>query len=226
MPLWEQFVKEWPALQSVWMSVVGLVLLALVIGWGVGRFMYGQRIDWLKDQIGSLTERIKLRDDQMGSLQQRVAVAQPDELQELVTDLRERLAAIEPYGLPKQRAAAMLEVLKAGPVGGIAISLEIAAWDALNLFEQLNGIFVEARWPVTAYRGVFGLDDPPDCGVLLIRHRDTNEEVLAVVRRALDAAQLDYEERDFSNQAALTPAVPQISLSSRDRNYQPKARWA
>lgn len=227
LELWTALVIEWPKLQLVMTSVITIGLLSLALGWVVGRFMYSSRIDTQKSQVESLQERVRLRDDQLAVTRADLdaAKARPEKAEEIISDLRERLTALEPYGLSKERAAAMLHVLRSTKAG-VIVSVHVDAPDALHLFQQVCGLLEQARWAVNELKGIIGFDNAPDCGVMLIKNPGSSDDVLAMLRSALNAARLDFIERDLSNAPPGGLTLPQISFSSRDRNYVPLARWS
>jgi hypothetical protein len=215
--LWAAFIASLPVVANAWPTVSGLVIAALVVGWLAGRFMYGQRIEDLKTSAQTLRDRIALKDEQIA------ASASPAEARALIAALEKRLAAIEPYGLASERVAAMLDALKQCK-GGILITQDVSAPDALHLFNQVVGTFQDAGWVVTGRQGVMGVSNPPDCGVTLFVHSEYQDsDILKTIRSALNAAHLDFVERAPGSPEA---TVPHLAFSLRDRNYVPSARWA
>lgn len=213
---WDQIVKEWPLVSAAPLTVATLVIAFAVLGWAVGRFMYGQRIEDLKTSAQTLRDRLVLRDEQIA------ASASPDEARAMIAALENRLAALEPYGIAKERAAAMLEVLRRYKAN-VLITQDVSAPDALHLFKQVAGLFEEAGWTVEARQGILGIHDPPDCGVTLIRDASIKDsDVVRTIREALNIAHLDVVERDPLSSGA---SVPHLAFSSRDRNYVQSEKW-
>jgi hypothetical protein len=214
--LWAAFTASLPQIKDAWPTVSGLVIVALVVGWITGRFMYGQRIEDLKTSAQTLRDRLALRDEQIA------ASASPDEARAMIAALENRLAALEPYGIAKERAAAMLEVLRRYK-GAIFITQDVSGPDALHLFNQVAGLFEQAGWNLERRQGILGIQNPPDCGVTLIRDASLKDsELVQTIRDALNVAHLDVMEREPLPSGA---AVPHLAFSSRDRNYVPAARW-
>jgi hypothetical protein len=225
MSLWDTFAKEWPALQDVWMSVVGLVFLALAAGWGFGRFMYGQRIELLKEQSTTLQERLRLRDDELASARANLeaAKAKPDEAAKIIDDLRLRLESIQPYLISKEGEQRMLATLRQHP-SKVRICVVLGSTDADPLYRQVVACFRAAAWTLIDSGQIWKLTNAPDSGVAILTWDGVPAEDLATIKLALDVAGLDAKVL-LNDPNAVALDHPQIVFSSRDPNYQPAARW-
>lgn len=200
-----------------------IVIVLSVITYFVVRHQFKDRFASEESKTEALEARLKLRDDQLADMGQKMESATPGQADELISELKEQIAALQPYGIASEKVLKMVEVLKKAP-SDICITQDVSAPDALNLFNQISRVFKEAGWTVDRRQGVLGLTDPPDCGVTLIRNSADYDADLPLIRKALDLAGLDFKELDKTAEPT-NLTVPQIAFSSRDPNYVPAARW-
>lgn len=199
-------------------------IILYVIAYLIVRHQFKDRFASEKSKTEAVEGRLKLRDDQLADLRQKMENAPPDQAVSLIEELKGEIAALQPYGLSSKKVEVMINALKQTKAD-ILITQEVTAPDAIHLFEQVCDIFKKADWRVTKTKGTLGFKSPPECGVMLVRRNNPEDEpIIAVLRHALDVAGLDIEERDNTGEPSST-TCPQISFSSRDRNYVPVARW-
>ena len=206
--LWNAITKALPAFKTEWPTVIGLMVAALVLGWIVGRFMYGQRIEDVKTQVDTLKSQIALRDD-------RIALsASPEEARSLIAALEKRLVALEPYKLTQTQAETFRNAIS-GRRMGVRVIRAVTSIRLDGLFEQLKAIFADAGWSVQQWQAM-GLPPAPDHeDIVLAVYPEVSQEALEMVRSALKAADLKFSEIEISDDHTVT--IPVIWLASERR---------
>ena len=216
MPLLDAFGSEFPKLQEAWMSALALMGAALIAGWLVGRFMYGQRIEGLKDELTRSDRRI-------AEYKEKLEGKSPDEAHAQIAALRAEVAELASYGLSSEAQRRLADAL-AGVSGNIKIVRDTDAADADRLYRQVVKIFRAAGFDVTSHT-IWGIKNRPDSGVTLVHWPETDQGLVAKVKNALDVAGLDLRELvspdGWGNETPLT-----IVFSSRDPDWVPAARYS
>lgn len=116
----------------------------------------------------------------------------------------------------KARALTKAQLLKmqaalSGMKTGVMITRDNDAVDADHIYRQFVALFQELGWAV--HGGVaLGFNDPPKCGLLLVRRPNVKVETLDAVRTAIETAGLNYVERETSESPDI--AMPQIAFSA------------
>ncbi|MEO6013381.1 MAG: hypothetical protein ABIQ30_07335 [Devosia sp.] len=232
MDLGKWLQENWAVIAPAIWQFVTFGLFVFGGGWALGRFMYVQTIEFYKSQsaasksqVEALQERLRLRDDQLATTRAdlEAARARPEEADKIVEELRERLAALEPYGLSKEAAQRMVEVLQKRP-SSVRINIVLEATDSDPLYRQVVGCFRAAGWEAFDTGQIWKLTGAPDSGVAVLTWDGIKADDLATVQLALDVAGLDAKLL-VNDPNTVAMAVPQIIFSSRDPNYQPAARW-
>ena len=234
MWVWDQVVKEWPLVSAAPLSIITLIVAFTVLGWIAGRFMYGQTIEGYRSQFAaaeaqteSVQERLRLRDDQLAAARvdlEAARQAEPVQADKIVAELRERLEALAPYGLPKKAEQRMIDFLKEKP-STVRITIVLGATDSDSLYRQVMACFRAAGWTLVDSGQIWKLSGAPDSGVTVLTWDSIPAEDVVTIKSALEIAGLDPQVRLNDPNAAPLP-YPQITFSSRDPNYQAAARWA
>lgn len=213
--LWNTFVASLPTLKDAWPTVIGLMILAALAGFGFSSLL-GSSAHHTKD------ERIKLAEERVGDYKEKLEGKSPDEAQAQIAALRDELAALASYGLSSEGQQRLKGAL-AGASGAINIYKTSDASDADRLYRQAVSAFRAAGWTVKSH-SIMGLQDRPDSGVTLIYWDATDKSGVATVRHALDVAGLNA--RELTNPTGWgTETNLTIVFSSRDPDWVPPARF-
>eukprot|EP01035_Chromulina_nebulosa_P057044 gene57044-78161_t len=88
--VWNAFMASLPALKDAWPTVIGLMLLSAVAGYGVALAL-GSTAHQVKDQ------RLALADERVADYKEKLSGKSPEEAAARIASLEQRLAAVEPY---------------------------------------------------------------------------------------------------------------------------------
>lgn len=156
-------------------------LVTFALGWVVARFMYIERIKFLKD-------RLDYPEDKMGG-------TSPDELRAKIRDLETRLDELRDPRLFTASQLSVLENQLQGTQGSIMIRRDMMETSAVGPHSQMTRLFRKIGWSVRSAM-VLGDDQPPVGGLAIIsRFREVESPLVAQLRRAFDAAGITYEYR-------------------------------
>lgn len=92
--MWGGFVASLPVIGKAWPTVIGLIIVALVVGFAAGRFMFSERIATLKS-------RIEARDEKISDYDQKLEGASPDEARKRIEALELQVKALSPRRPPE-----------------------------------------------------------------------------------------------------------------------------
>jgi hypothetical protein len=160
---------------------------------------------------------------ELDALKAAAAAASPDAAAAKVAALEERLNTLhQPYGLTNSEAKRLLEVLRQHDRSAIFISRDNEASDADFFYNQVTDAFRRAGWIVSGGI-VYGIDDQPECGVTLYDYEGVPADPKDLIKSALRAAGITFQERISVRPSALT--VPQLAFSRRDSRWTPPARY-
>lgn len=196
--LWNYFATSLPVLKDAWVTVVGLMLAASVLGWALGRHSGNER-------LASMQGRLDLANDRIAAFDRKLSGASPDEASKLIESLERRLAAMEPKVLTAAQLAAARSILTSAPAF-VQVTKDAAAGNRHQLNTQLLNLFAETGWSVTGGVAI-GVGNPPRSGIAVM-YTDVGAQSAALIARALEAAGLPFELR----QQALAPHQPPVDV--------------
>jgi hypothetical protein len=209
--LWNAFVAALPQFGDKWPAVFGFMLASAVVGWAVGRFMYGQRIEDLKTSAQTLRDRMALRDEQIA------ASASPDQARALIEALEKRIAAFEPWSLSVEQARHLRLAIE-GRHAGIQIIRDVASPSLEPIQNQLISIFQEAGWAVH-HHATLGVPPAPRTRVTLCFPQTWTDQERDTLRTALRVAGFDFTERE--NEAIGVPdGLPTIWFATAKQDAE------
>jgi hypothetical protein len=193
------------ALPAFVIAVLAATLLATVIvAWAL-RWKWSTLVAHRDARIGSLEERVKMRDDQLNN---KFQTTSPDEARQMMEALRAQVARLTPRRLPKEKRPALLEQLRlppGGPKQRVDIEWEALIFDAEMLAQDLVSLFDTAGWDVGGSREIGG---DPKSGIMLAVINPSNLTPTEIaVRTVLEQSGLTFNlVGDKSN------AVPAIHI--------------
>ena len=183
MELWNILVKEWPTLQGATVSVVTIAIAATVFGWVSGRFMYGQRIEGLKEALGNADRKIAEYKDKLNG-------ATPEEVKARIDTLEAQLHGLKPAELSQTQVEAFRAAIKKAAPGGVTVARIMGGGDTSRIPKQIRTVFTECGWTVSDAM-IVGVPEPSPNGITL--HISPIPEFLPlslVVKDALEAAKI------------------------------------
>lgn len=185
-------------LQTVWALVmqapwafVALAFALLAVGWAAGRFMFGERIETLKERLEAYKEKLG------GST--------PDEVRTIVMALKERM---DDLADPRLFETSRLDTIKSrlgGVTGEIMITRDVSSAETARVQVQTVRFFRQIGWKVTS-QATMSTVNPPACGLILWSRSDKQPllegEWLVM---ALRSAAIEFELREEPSSKNLPP---------------------
>ncbi|MEX3009018.1 hypothetical protein ABVT35_11110 [Hoeflea sp. TYP-13] len=164
--------------------IVGAVII-LVAAYGICRLQFS-------DRIGTLNERIALKDDTIAQYKDNTGADSPDDARRMIAELEKRLEALEPRALSLQEIEILERELSAS-AGFVLLARDMVSADSVKLTSQLERSFRKCKWSLNT-AVVAGLGFHPPTGVL-ITTRIGNELSgdAAVVVRAFNEAGIKFD---------------------------------
>lgn len=192
--------REWPVLSKAPWSVTGIIVASLVLGWVAGRFMFGERIAGLKENVDTLKTKLQ-------------------HLEPRRDKGAEQYPLPPPYGISRSSGERLLGQIIAQK-GAVTITRHISANEAETIHRQVVAVFREAGWDVESHE-VIGSNDTPDCGVIVMVGDTQTDAELDTIHNALRVAGIDYVTELTPN----TLRTPHIVFTKRDPHWVPAAKW-
>lgn len=208
--LWNAFTASLPTLKDAWSTVIGLMILAALVGFGFSSLL-GASAHKAKDQ------RIKLAEDRVADYKDKLEGKSPTEAADRIAQLEEAVALISPPVLAKEQAQLMTKELTKLR-SDVRIDRDVSAASVDRAHRQMISIFGNAGWSVEDDIMLGDAEKPPS-GLRLILRANMDEATVAAIRAALEAGGITYEEVSKPNESNVT--VPQLLFSSP---WEP-ARW-
>lgn len=143
----DQLQKVWPLVRTAPWGFSSIAFALLLAGWVVGRFMFGERIETLKERIESYKEKLD--------------GASPEEARSRIDRLEARIQQLEataPRTLSPEQMEAITEAGRRAR-GRIYITYDSAASDGPALQAQLLQAFRKAGWTASGNFMAGGEDD-------------------------------------------------------------------
>ncbi|MDE2105770.1 MAG: hypothetical protein KGL39_51575 [Patescibacteria group bacterium] len=183
--LWDGFVASLPVIGKAWPTVIGLIIVALVVGFAAGRFMFSERIATLKG-------RIEARDEKISDYDQKLEGASPDEARKRIEALELQVKALSPRRLTEEQKTVMVRSL-AGVRANIGIGKDMAVADASAFTGDLASVFQQAGWGVSlpAFLGMGG--PQPSSGLGFEIDNNNPQQAERAVQTAMAAAGLRFD---------------------------------
>jgi hypothetical protein len=84
----DYIASEWAVIRSAPVTFVAQTIIIFIVVWLLQRWVYGTIINHKDGRIGSLEERVRMRDDQLNNKIQNIP---PEEAQKLIAKLQETI---------------------------------------------------------------------------------------------------------------------------------------
>jgi hypothetical protein len=188
--VWDAFVASLPALKDAWPTVVGLMILAAVVGYGIAAAL-SLRAHGIKDQ------RVALAEGRVADYKDRLEGRTPDQAATQILELRAQISelkSIQPWTLTREQLGAISGAIS-GHATGVRIVRDVGSARLEAAQSQLVGIFEEAGWAVQHWP-TMGKPNEPHENITINASRKANQEALIVIRDAFRAAGIPISEQE------------------------------
>lgn len=209
--IWERAANEGGVVAGAPILFAGSALFLTAIAsfgiWNAIGWSYQAKLDGQLATVGSLNDRLKLKDDQIADYKEKLNGATPDEAKKRIEALEIQLKALSPRRLSEKDKRIIIDAVK-GTRGIISITQDMAAPDAKGMSADLAYAFQSAGWGVELPM-VMGPSNVPPSG-LGLRVRDPNNlrPLEQSVRSALQAAGVSFDIQAGLRASPKRPSLP------------------